>query len=238
MPPSAIQTTANSDVGPLLERIVGGLAIDQAADEATERREREQRFRRWLDFIGERGNRYADCQLATFDCSMPRQTTAVKKLTEYVRCIQQRVRACEGVVLYGSRGTGKDHLAVAVCREAIRNDITVKWCNGIDLFARVRASMDKSARETEKQIIDELTRPDVLYLSDPIPPTGNLTDFQQQTLFRVLDARYSRLKPAIVTVNVAKGSELDERIGAQNADRIKDGALAIHCDWPSHRRAQ
>ena len=49
----------------------------------------------------------------------------------------------------------------------------------------------------------------------------------------------TRLEPCeqLGTVNVASGAELDERLSPQGADRLRDGALAIYCDWSSWRKA-
>jgi DNA replication protein DnaC len=87
-------------------------------------------------------------------------------------------------------------------------------------------------------LVNRMVQPDVLYLSDPLPPFGNLTAHQATMLFRILDARYSRSKPTWVSVNVVSGLELDERIGAQNGDRLRDNAICILCDWPSYRKAR
>jgi hypothetical protein len=56
-------------------------------------------------------------------------------------------------------------------------------------------------------------------------------------LFRVVDARYRQCKPTWITVNAVGRTELDRRMGAQTADRITDGAVALFCNWPSYRKA-
>ena len=55
-------------------------------------------------------------------------------------------------------------------------------------------------------------------------------------LFRILDGRYSRRRPTWVTVNVSSRAELNERLTPQNADRLRDGALAVFCDWQTYRK--
>lgn len=200
--------------------------------------EREQYARadRWRAFIRDRGERYATCRLATFDQTHDGQKAAVKLLTDYCHEISDRIADGEGVILFGPKGTGKDHLAVALCRAAIANGKHVVWQNGMDLFGDIRDAMDKGT--AERSVVSRLVAPDVLYLSDPLPPLGTLTEFQAGMLFRVLDGRYSRRRPIWVTVNVSGAKELDERLGAQNGDRLRDGALALFCDWPSYRKVR
>ncbi len=38
-------------------------------------------------------------------------------------------------------------------------------------------------------------------------------------------------------MNVSSGEEAEKRIGAQIVDRLRDGALSIVCNWPSHRKS-
>jgi DNA replication protein DnaC len=192
--------------------------------------------RRWPAWLNQSSVRSEDCWLKNFDQSHDHQAAAVSQLADYCREAARRVGAGEGLLLFGPKGTGKDHLIVAVARAAIRVGKSVRWQNGMDLFGDIRDAIDKG--DAEREIVRRLVAPDVLYLSDPLPPVGNLTEFQGSMLFRILDGRYSRRKPTWCSVNVASGNELDGRMGAQNGDRLRDGALAIFCDWPSYRKVK
>ena len=210
----------------------------QKYKELEDRKVLEERISRWKSLVVARGSRYENCRLENFSVTCDEQRRAVATLTEYCRDINARVKTGDSVVLFGPRGTGKDHLAMSVCREAVKNGFTVRWQNGMDLFGDIRDAMDDSEGLTERVLVERLVRPDVLYLSDPLPPIGMLTQFQATMIFRILDARYSRSRPIICTVNVSGGAELDERMGAQNGDRLRDGATAIFCNWQSYRKVK
>ena len=160
----------------------------------------------------------------------------MQRLTDYGTNIIQNVTAGRGVVLFGPPGTGKDHLMAGLMVAAIREGgFAVNWQNGMDLFGRVRDAMDTDTRE--RDIIRDFTAPDVLVISDPVPPWGDLTQFQAAFLFRVIDARYRQKVPTWVTANFTNGDEAGGRLGTQVLDRLKDGALSIYCNWESYRKA-
>jgi DNA replication protein DnaC len=122
-----------------------------------------------------------------------------------------------------------------VVPERIFFSVHVHWKNGMDLYGDMRDLIDNRNRSEDK-FIKEMTLPDILILSDSLPPRGCITEFQSQVLFRILDTRYRNCRPTWVTLNVRGAAEADERLGAQLVDRLRDGALSIHCDWPSYRK--
>ena len=145
------------------------------------------------------------------------------------------VRAGHGILLYGSTGTGKDHLLIGLARELILNGCQILWVNGIDLQARMREAI--RTNDGEDRVLDGYWDARVLVLSDPMPPSGVLTDYQAATLYRMIDHRYRHLLPVWCSLNVADAQEARERLGAAIVDRLRDGALAIECNWPSYRKA-
>lgn len=192
----------------------------------------------WVRVARKMGSRYEACRIEDFelygsDAERERQADAVASVREFVAGVRVHSDAGSGLVLFGPPGTGKDHLMAAAIREACRAGLTVEWVNGLDFFGNMRDRMDGDA--TEESLIRELSAPDILAISDPLPPWGPLTPFQAQTLFRLIDRRYRHQRPIWVTVNVASGKEASDRIGSAAIDRLKDRATTIHCNWPSHR---
>lgn len=180
------------------------------------------------------GSRYAHCRLNNFHVYEDSQSRVVAALRNYLETLPDRMAACEGVILFGPVGTGKDHLAYAICHAALRKLETIGWINGQVWFGRLRDNMDSG--KSEANSVAELTRPALLCISDPLPPSGSLTQHQTTMLYRLVDARYSSGKPTIVTVNVRDDLEADERMGTPTWDRLCHGAWKVHCNWPTHRK--
>ncbi len=190
----------------------------------------------WRALVRGRGARYEGCRLHNFEASEGSQQAVVKALVEFCQGITENVGRGRGLILFGPKGTGKDHLAMACARAAIAAFFSLRWINGADLFGDFRDAMGSGERESD--LLAKYTGPDVLWISDPLPPAGSLTEFQTTTLFRLLDRRYSHRLGTWITVNVAGAGELEQRIGAQNFDRLRDGALVLGCNWKSYRRAR
>ena len=196
--------------------------------------QRAERDRRMGCLISQAGRRYADCELGTFATDRPAQRKAVELVENYCSSLLDAWES-GGLLLYGPCGTGKDHLAFAVCRRLVEEQgRSVVWINGQSWFGEIRDAMDGEDR-TEARIIGQLTKPDVLVVSDPLPPFGALTQHQATMLYRAIDYRYANAKPTIATVNVANDEEAEARMGVATWDRLCHGAWKVHCNWPSYR---
>lgn len=201
-----------------------------------ERERNEDRHRAWSNLIGLRGVRYNDCRLSTFKTSDSSQKAAIERLTEYGLDIRENFQAGRCIVWFGPPGTGKDHLLMAMARIAIANDYRVGWKNGAMLWAEFRATMDDDSDRNEIALLKQLTAPDILAISDPLPPVGKLSEYQITSLCNVIDARYSHLKPTWLTLNVANRREAEDRMSPQVVRRIADGSLVIVCNWPPFKQ--
>lgn len=203
----------------------------------SERKARELDWRRgdhWARLVRERGTRYEPCRLKNYVAETDAQKAVLDEIKEYATNMVERVGEGVNVLLIGPPGTGKDHLLMALAHAAIGNDRYPEWRNGTSLWVEFRTAIGEGSNEQE--VIHKLTRPDVLMISDPVPPRGPLTDYQAGMLFDVIDARYSHYKPTWITLNCASRKEAEERIGSQVIDRLSHRALVLRCNWPSYRQ--
>lgn len=225
-----------------LSRIAPPVDPEAALRMEAERKDREERARsaertyRWRSLVNARGARYESCRLENFTVASDGQRVAVERLKDCAENIVERISDGMNVVLIGPAGTGKDHLLMALCHAAIGAFRSVEWRNGTSLWLEFRKTIGED--EDESRVARRLVAPDVLAISDPVPPRGPLSDYQAAMLFDVVDSRYSSRKPTWVTLNCASREEAEERIGAQVVDRLAHDALVVKCNWSSYRKGQ
>ncbi len=181
----------------------------------------------------DRGERYRQCTLANFDCTTSPQTLVVERLRSFAANIAQHAGQGEGVFLFGACGTGKDHLAMALASAFIRaTGQRVAWVCGAMLFQQLRDSFD--GKKSEAEVVGQYRIAPLLWLSDPLPVKGELTQFQAESLYGVIEARYNARRPTIVTANIEPG-QADATFGPAIARRLRDATTAFHCNWPPFR---
>ena len=213
----------------------GTRAEEIAAREAAESAARQSRILSALDSLQRtRGERYAGCTLAGFRCDHGPQTLAVEKLRSYCMNIGQHAAEGQGVFLFGACGTGKDHLAMAVAVAFVRTLAEkVAWASGAMLFEQLRDSFD--GKKTEREVMRDYRTEPLLWISDPLPVKGELTQYQAEALYRLIDARYNARKPVLVTANIEPGNA-DATLGPAIARRLRESTMQVHCNWPAFRK--
>lgn len=231
---------STGETGPM-QAMAGLRPLPRTTPEAVQRREEMERRSReiaaaqsWADVYPAIGVRYRDCTLESFIAATERQRAVKETIERFVQNMAANLQAGTNLVLFGTVGTGKDHLLVAALREAIKAGAKAKYVSGMDLWAQMRGAFADD--KNESTVLKDYQRCDVLAISDPIPPFGTLTEFQTQVLYRLIDARYRACKGTWMTINVADGEQATAKLGAANVDRLKDHAVMVRFDWESHRK--
>lgn len=242
--------TLAADLEQISQRVPSNVAAKTRISESDYEHQHRLRtaFRAWCRVAQIVGKRYlhvvcneqgepcgvAGVSLDNYQADTAAQKATIQTLRDFVASIHERMENGDGLLLCGPKGTGKDHLALACLRYAAEAGYVTFTADGQSLFQVFRDVIGSDASEREH--IARYTAPDVLLLSDPIPVAGSTSDYQRSVLWRIIDRRYRDKKPTWVTMNVADGKEADMKLGGQIMDRLRDGATAVICEWPSYRR--
>ncbi len=161
------------------------------------------------------------------------QAEAVAKVKAFMAEGAKNLAEGRGIILYGLVGTGKDHLLAAAMHHAAGAGVAVRWASGQEIFGRIRDSMDDGTREGT--LLKQWAAPAILGISDPIPPSGKVSEWNTMQLYRLLDRRYRCLRPTWVSVNALSVEDAYEKLSAPVFDRLREGAELVPCFWPSYR---
>jgi len=74
----------------------------------------------------------------------------------------------------------------------------------------------------------------VLLVIDEVQERGE-TEFENQKLTAIIDARYRQQRPTLMIGNYKNKAEFAASISPSIVSRIQECGGAIHCDWPSFR---
>jgi DNA replication protein DnaC len=133
-----------------------------------------------------------------------------------------------GLLLIGTVGSGKTHIAVAILREVIERGFTGRYWNIVDLLDELRASYDPSSPAAAWEIMEEIEGADLLVLDDlgAEAPTGWVHD----RLYQIINRRYEDNRPTIVTTNLEL-RDLADQIGSRITSRLCE--MCMHVPFPN-----
>ena len=101
----------------------------------------------------------------------------------------------KGLLLYGTVGTGKTYIAACIANALIDRGYTCLVTN----FARLTNTIS-GMYEGKQEYIDELNRFSLLVIDDLASERD--TEYMNETIMNIIDARYRSGKPLIVTTNL------------------------------------
>ncbi len=174
--------------------------------------------------------------LQTFDFDF--QPTLDRKLIMELALLDWVDRK-EDLVLTGQSGTGKSHIAKALCMIGCSQGRRVRYTSCADMLAELFASL---ADGSLKRVATRYTRPALLLIDDlGYDPIEQEQAREAQLLYKILEARHGKTS-TIITSNLS-AKDWSDYLGNQYLtvallDRLLFRAVAINIDGPSWRLAK
>ena len=158
----------------------------------------------------------------------PQLVQAAKK---YAADFPQHLKDGMGLIYYGPVGTGKTFLAGCIANAVLVQGYKVKMTNFATVADEMWAVPDKAA------YIADLCKYPLLILDDL--GVERKTEYMQEMVYKIVNARYVAGAPVIVTTNLTP-DELTKSADmgyARTYDRLLEKCLPIKVDGRSRRRA-
>ncbi len=194
--------------------------------------------------------RYEHCLLDHFTPGTPSQRAAKERAVRYVAGYPfLGTDEGLGLLLSGGNGVGKTHLAAAILRELVeKKGARGQFWDFHELIREIKNSFDSETKTTELQVLEPVVEADVLVLDDL--GAWKMTDWMNDTLFYLLNSRYTARRPTIVTTNyqdadverikhadpLVRREYLVERIGQRLRSRLMEMCVVIPIDGTDWRR--
>lgn len=124
------------------------------------------------------------------------------------------------ILLEGTYGSGKTHLAAAIANEAVNQNIPTLFITPSDLLDRLRSGYNSSEMSFDERF-EEIRNVRLLVIDDF--GTQNITSWGQEKLFQLFNYRYINKLPTVVTTNLIL-DEIESRIRS----RLMDEELVKH----------
>lgn len=194
------------------------------AEKVRDRKKRIDRARR-LSLMEEAD---AECTFDNDDRKNPALSDAMRRYADgFYQMRQQNI----GLLLHGPVGTGKTFYAACIANALLEKEVSVKMTN----FTRIINDM-QSTFDGRQEYLDSLNQNNLLIIDDL--GVERESEYMQEQVYNIIDARYRAGRPLIVTTNIS----LEEIKNPKNVqrqriyDRVLELCHPVKVEGTSRRR--
>lgn len=178
--------------------------------------------------------RFEDRKFDNFIAHCPGAEKALDSMRSYAENFDETLSAGRSMILVGTVGAGKTHLAAAAANSVIQQGYSAVFASVMSAIRSVKETYSRDAQRTEREAIDALVGPDLLVLDEVGVQFGS--DAEKLILFEIINGRYENVRPTVLISNLDRVG-LETYIGERAMDRLREGGgRMIVFDWESYRK--
>lgn len=216
-------------------------AETKAAEEELNRRKIAKL--RYEKTLGESGmkKRFLNRTFDTFIHDTAEKDRAWKIAKKYADTFLERAESGTGLYIEGTNGTGKTHLAAAISLQLMEDSRSVIFRTSHDLFGEIKRAWDDRSARSEYETMRAYKNCELLVIDDL--GKERCTDWTVSALNDIVNDRYERMLPTIVTTNYGMDG-LIKALKPDNHDdtkikaiisRLKETSVTITMVWDDYR---
>ena len=152
-----------------------------------------------------------------------------KKAFEVAKRYADKYPISNGLLITGTCGTGKTHLAVAILHAILDKGYPGLFVTVPDLLAEIRKSYNTD-HDSEK--IQKVKSAKFLVLDDL--GAEKTTDWVQEQLYMIINYRYEYELPTVITSNLDIG-QLSQKIGERTTSRLLEMCYGVKLNGEDYR---
>ncbi|MGD9714966.1 MAG: ATP-binding protein, partial [Thermomicrobiales bacterium] len=199
--------------------------------------------------------RYEHCELCNFDHDGPQASLAPGYLAAQ-RFVNDYPVDSTGLLLIGTIGVGKTHLAVAMVKELVKKGTQCLFYDYRELLKEIQNSYNPSVNTTEMEVLRPIFEAEVLVLDElgAVKPSEWVWD----TVSHILNTRYNDKRTTIITTNfkvlppsrysteaekdrpqafrASREETLGDRIGERMRSRLHEMCRVVDVQGSDYRR--
>src|SRR6266481_1506907 len=192
--------------------------------------------------------RYEHCELSNFEFDGPHRNLSTARMAA-CKFVEEYPVDRTGLLLIGTIGVGKTHLAVGIIKElVIGKGIGCLFTDYRELLKQIQNSYNDSVKTTELEVLRPVFETEVLVLDElgAVKPTEWVWD----TVSLILNTRYNDSRTTIITTNfddkpassiagprgAARDETLGDRIGERMRSRLHEMCRIIKMDGSDFRQ--
>jgi DNA replication protein DnaC len=157
----------------------------------------ERKMRLYTIALNQDIERFKDKELKNFIITNENRY-AVNRVLKYLK--EEEYKRGVGILFIGKVGTGKTHLAISIWKELLNRKIAGIYINTIDLFHILRSRIGNDSEISFEETLEVVKKSRFLAIDDL--GVEKDTEFVNEVLFSIIDYRYEKKLPTIITTNL------------------------------------